>query len=564
VIQHRSPISGIAAYADKYIATAGYDNQVILWDPATERGINRVLHDHLANQCAFSPDGSLLVSSSSDYTARLWSVPDLRLRAVLNSQRDDVEMSAFHPTAERIATASRDHDLRVYDFDGRLLRSCVGHTADVISVAWSAGGDELVSSSDDGTVKRWSGETGELLEDIDLGGVETDTIVISRDGTIYAGNDDGEIVVIRGGDRSSVKGHASGVKRLVLDAGRDLLVSLSYDRRMLLWDVSGRELRQVQETDLPADVWARSCAFAAGSTLVLGTFGSTYRTYDYEAGKWREADVPPTPGLNAVCAWQGAVYAVGDAGVVLRDGRELARTGSLCNFLTPLGSMVVTGGQLGKLFDAGTGRVLHQHHSPLNCGATFVRDGQEHLIVGAYTGEGLVFRLDPDGELRHVTDLRLHENAVKGVAASGDLLFSVCADTGVAWHDQRTLEPVHRIADAHDRIANGCVGLSGGSFASVGRDLTLRLWDTDLRCRTVPTSHPNSIKCIAADDEGRFIATGSYHGHVKIYDRTTDAWVAQDRFTMSGISSLSYDSGRGVFLASSYDGSSYEHSVAIR
>jgi toxoflavin biosynthesis protein ToxC len=226
--------------------------------------------------------------------------------------------------------------------------------------------------------------------------------------------------------------------------------------------------------------------------------------------------------------------------------------------------MVVTGGQLGKLFDAGTGRVLHQHHSPLNCGATFVRDGREHLIVGAYTGEGLVFRLDPDGELRHVTDVRLHENAVKGVAASGDLLFSVCADTGAAWHDQRTLEQLHRIGEAHDRIANGCVGLSGGRFASVGRDLALRLWDTDHSCRTVPTTHPNSIKCIAADDEGRFIATGSYHGHVKIYDRTADAWVADDRFTMSGISSLSYDHGRGVFLASSYDGSSYEHPVAVR
>ncbi|QNP74233.1 WD40 repeat domain-containing protein [Streptomyces roseirectus] len=559
MIQHRSPISGIAAYADQYIASAGYDNQVILWDQGTQRPVNRVLHDHLANQCAFSPDGSLLVTSSSDYTARLWSVPELRLLAVLNDQADDVEMSAFHPSRELIATASRDHRLRVYDFGGNLVHSCAGHTADVISVDWSADGSELVTSSDDGTVKRWSSSTGELLEDIDLGGVETDTIVIDGDGTIYAGNDEGQIIVIRGESRTTVQGHDAGIKRLVLGAGRDLLVSLSYDRKLLLWQTSGGELRRVGESGIPDDVWPRSCAFAAGTTLVFGTFGASYRSFDYTTGTWSTAEVAPTPGVNAVVAHAGSVHTVGDAGIVHRDGAEQARMGSLCNFLTPVGEgLTVTGGQLGKVMDAATGRVLHQHRSPLNCGVRFEVDGVAHVLIGAYTGEGLVFRIDADGEPRHVTDVALHENAVKGVAASGDLLFSVCADTGVAWHDARTLKLVHRIEGAHDRIANGCVGLSGGHFASVGRDLKLRIWSPDFSAEVIPTTHPNSIKCIAADTSGRLIATGSYHGHVKVYDRESKTWTVEDRPTTSGISSLAYDEDRGLFLAGSYDSAVYE------
>lgn len=558
MIAHKSPISGIAAWRDEYIATAGYDNQVILWDQATERAVTRVLHDHLANSCTFSPDGALLATSSSDYTARLWSVPDLRLRAILTEQTDDVEMSAFHPTRELIATASRDHRIRVYDFDGTLITRCEGHTADVISVEWMADGTELVSSSDDGTVKRWSAATGALLEDIDLGGVETDTVVVGREGTVYAGNDDGQIVQIRGAVREVIPGHAAGVKRLVLDHDRDLLVSLSYDRMLQLWDTGGDTLRRIGSSELPDDVWPRSCAFAAGTTLVFGTFGATYRTYDYGRGEWKPADVPPTSGVNAVCAHDGGVFTVGDAGIVARDGAGHAPMGSLCNFLTPVGPLVVTGGQLGRLMDAATGRLLHQHKSPLNCGVRFVRDGVEHLLVGAYTGEGLVFRLDPDGGLRHVTDVRLHDNAVKGVAVCGDLLFSVCADTGAAWHDAATLAPVHRIAHAHDRIANGCVGLAGGRFASVGRDLKLRLWEPDFTSRVIDTTHPNSIKCVAADPEGRLIATGSYHGHVKIYDRTAGRWTAEERPTMFGISSLCHDPGRGRFLAASYDGSVYE------
>ena len=66
-MKHIGPISGIAAHAAEFVATAGYDNQVILWNARTGLPIHRVHHDHLANQCAFSADGKHLVSASSDY-----------------------------------------------------------------------------------------------------------------------------------------------------------------------------------------------------------------------------------------------------------------------------------------------------------------------------------------------------------------------------------------------------------------------------------------------------------------------------------------------------------------
>jgi WD40 repeat protein len=557
MITHSGPISGIAAFGDRYLATAGYDNQVILWDQGTGHPIGRGLHDHLANQCAFSPDGTRLVTSSSDYTTRLWSVPGLRLLAVLNDAEDDVEMSVFHPTRELIATASRDHCVRVYDFAGELVRRFAGHKADVISVEWARDADELITSSDDGSVKRWSFSSGDMMEDIDLSGVETDTVAIGPDGVLYAGNDEGEIVVIRAENQTRIRAHQSGIKRLVLDTERGLLVSLSYDRMMRLWKMTGDQLAQVDAVSIPDDVWPRSCAFAAGSTLVLGTFGAIYRTYDYGRQTWLPTDVPPTYGLNAACPYLGAVLSVGDAGIVWRDGAELTRLGSLCNFLTPAGDIVLTGGQLGKLMDALTGRVIYQHRSPLNCATYVTRDDVPHAIVGAYTGEGLVFRLGPDGMAKHVADVPLQANAVKGVAASGDFIFSVCADRGVAWHDLTTLRLVHRVPGGHDRIANGCVGLGEGHFASVGRDLKLRLWSPGFSCEVISTPHTHSIKCVSASSDGDVIATGSYDGHVALYDRRSGTWPVIARPTASGISSLSYETARR-FLASSYDGSVYE------
>jgi toxoflavin biosynthesis protein ToxC len=552
---HRAPISGISAFRDQYVATAGYDNQVILWDAGAKRPLARVCHDHLANQCAFSADGTRLVTSSSDYSARLWSVPDMRLLAVMNHHRDDVEMSTFHPRLELIATASRDHDVRVFDFSGRLLTCLSGHTADVLSVEWVDGGTDLITSSDDGTVKRWSMQTNGLVEDINLGGVETDAIVIGRDMTVFAGNDAGEIITICNGTNTATRAHDAGIKRLAMGPDGRLLISLSYDRTMRLWNLDADRPRLLGEADLPADVWPRSCVFA-GDTLVFGTFGTSYRTYDYRHRKWLDEAICPTGGVNAVHVHDGETVTVGDAGDVMYDGRVKRNVGSLCNFFTIIGRTLLTGGQAGIVFNARTGQPVYQHRSPLNCGAGFIVDGTPHAVIGTYTGEGLVFKETRPGQVAFVEEVRLHENAVKGVAVSGDLIFSVCADSGAAWHRASTRQPVHRIAKAHGKIANGCAALGRGHFASVSRDLKLRLWAPDFTVTVVDTPHTHSIKCVACS-EGRHVATGSYDGSVRIYDTLRQRWTVDIRPTTSGISSLTSCEADGTFLASSYDGCVY-------
>ncbi|MEW2287346.1 WD40 repeat domain-containing protein [Streptomyces sp. NPDC047841] len=559
MIRHHGPISGIAAFGGSLVATAGYDNQVVLWDAKRREPLARAVHDHLANQVTFSPDGTLLLTSSSDYTARLWSVPDLKLQAVLSDHKDDVEMSVFHPTRELVATASRDHVVRVYDFGGRLVTRFEGHTADVISVAWLGDSAELLTSSDDGTVKQWSLATGGPVREVDLGGVETDTIAITRSGTVYAGNDEGEIITIADGHTGTTPAHRAGIKRLVYNAPTESLVSLSYDRTLRVWDASDPVAgpRPVHTAEFPPEVWARSCAFLDDSTLVFGTFGSSYAVYRITDGAWDLAGVEPTACVNAVLTAADATeWTTGDAGVVWVDGRQQASTGSLCNFLVEVGDRILTGGQLGQIFDARDGRVLHQHRSPLNCAAAFTRDGVPHVVVGTYTGEGLVFSAGAGRDIEHVATLPLHTNAVKGVAVSGDTLFAVCADTSVSWFSLRTLTETGRADGAHTKIVNGCAGLPDGRFASVSRDLTLRIWDGPTS-RAVPTPHDHSVKCVAASPDGRLVATGSYSGSVAVYDTATGTWPLVARPTTAGISSLHYDASRARFLASSYDGGVY-------
>ncbi len=560
-MKHFGPISGVSAYKDRYIATAGYDNLIILWDGETKVPLHRVFHDHLANQCTFSPCGRYLVSSSSDYTARLWDVPTLNLRAVYAGHDDDVEMSAFNERGDQVATCSRDHQIRIFDLNGTLRSTLKGHEADVLSVSWTPGGKGLISSSDDGTVRKWDVPSGQLRETVDLEGVETDTIALTEHGVIFAGNDDGDIICIQDGVTRSLPAHQAGIKRLIYDADKHLLASLSYDRTLILWSVDTEaNLSKQRISALPGIVWPRSGAFFADHHLVFGTFGSTFATYDYRGDVWNLDDIHPSISLNAATHSRGSTYAIGDAGTLWRDGHQVQHLDTLCNFLLPFGETLLTGGQMGKVFDALSGRVVHQHRSPINCGATFVKAGIPHAIIGTYTGEGLVFCQDRDGDLVHEATIKLHDNAVKGIACSDTTIFSVCADTSVAFHRISDFASQTHIERAHGRIANGCTALPDGRFASIGRDLKLRLWQHET-CECFDTPHRNSIKCIASSSDGAWIATASYTGTAAIFEVATKTWRTVQRPTAAGISSLAADVEPGAFTASSYDGNLYRLAV---
>jgi toxoflavin biosynthesis protein ToxC len=139
VLCHLGSIRGVTAHGDVYIATAGDDGRIILWDKATGKSVSSSSHNDVVNDCAFSRNGRYLVSSSDDWTARLWSVPDLSLTAVLAGHGDDVTISAFHPAEELIATTSRDYCVRVYDFNANLVAKfgIDGMVGDVVWLDWA-------------------------------------------------------------------------------------------------------------------------------------------------------------------------------------------------------------------------------------------------------------------------------------------------------------------------------------------------------------------------------------------------------------------------------------------
>jgi len=555
-MKHTAPISSVATWGP-YVATGGYDNRVILWNATTRKALAQGWHDHLVNHCAFSANGKWLVTAGSDYSARIWELPSLRLKAVLTEHADDVDMAVFSPNNTWVATCALDRAVRIFSLSGTCIQTFLGHTGNIISLLWSQDGQRLVSSSVDGTVREWDVSKGYQTGCYDLDGVRTDTIAMDSQGRIIAGDDEGRIALIIDGKPHYHLAHQAGIKKIIYCENQRLLASLSYDRTLAFWQVTDDgQLIEQQRTTIPAIIWPRAAAMLADGKLVVGTFGTSYAVYDWHRDRWDTTGITAGTSINAITCYQGHVYTVGDAGIIHRDGLPFSSLGSLCNFIIAAGDNLYAGGQLGQVFDVSSGQVVYQHHSPINCCALFYQGSQACLAVGTYTGEMLVFAVQADQSLQFVKAIKIFDNAIKGITANAEQLFSVCASTDIAWHHCHDLSLIAKVSKAHEKIANACCTVGDSGFASVSRDRKLRLW-LNGKQETYLSPHPNSIKCLYASPDGNTLLSGSYGGTIAAFDVPSRTWTDFERPTTAGISALSYDTEQRCFLAASYNGQVY-------
>lgn len=124
---------------------------------------------------AFSNDGQEILSGGNDDSARRWDARTAREIGVFRGHDDYVGSHltavAFSVDGRLAATASTDGTAVVwsvalqkqYGIENRPLYRLVGHETDVLSVAFAQDGKALVTAGQDGTVKLWRATDGAPL-----------------------------------------------------------------------------------------------------------------------------------------------------------------------------------------------------------------------------------------------------------------------------------------------------------------------------------------------------------------------------------------------------------------
>jgi WD40 repeat protein len=173
--------------------------EIRTWNAATGQLVQRFAAHlrvgHKVGCIKYSRDGTRLVTSCTENTARVWDATTGQQIFLLEGHTEPVLGIAISPDDRYIATASDDNYIKLWKLDtGQEVRTLKGHTQDVISVAFSPDGQRLISGANDSMVKLWDVESGE--EAITLRGHlgRVRGVAFSRDGErVAAGSEDANI-----------------------------------------------------------------------------------------------------------------------------------------------------------------------------------------------------------------------------------------------------------------------------------------------------------------------------------------------------------------------------------
>lgn len=200
-------------------------------------------HEQGVNSAVFSPDGTLVATGSDDGTIRIWQADGRPVRTI-TGHANRVTALAFAPSGEFLASASGIGNVRIWGVEnGTEAAKFRAHEDCIQGLAFDASGFELFAVGWDSTFSLWNPFTEDLIKRRQSPAVAECCEFLPNENLLLAGCTDGVIRAWNLDDDSvsvAFDGHADQVKSIRVAKDGQTILSCGRDYSVQIWDMQSK------------------------------------------------------------------------------------------------------------------------------------------------------------------------------------------------------------------------------------------------------------------------------------------------------------------------------------
>jgi WD40 repeat protein len=290
----------IAPEGNIIASASGLGGEVWLWDDTTGRTLHRVPIEHNPGGLAFSPDGKTLFVGGSLEVIDVPTGKELH-RLTAPAGLATCLPVAFSPDGKTVAAGEfqRAAGLRkIILWDARTAKELgrlEGHSANINAIAFAPDGTQLVSCSEDKTVRLWDVTAAKELRQFEGHDKPVQCVTYSPCGKVLASAGDDRIIRIWDVETARplyrMKGADEALAALAFSPDGKTLASAGGSGTIRLWDpATGKELRRwsAHSNEIPALAFSKD-----GKRLAsVGSWDHAIRLWETATGK----EIDPVDG----------------------------------------------------------------------------------------------------------------------------------------------------------------------------------------------------------------------------------------------------------------------------